>query len=164
MGVIKIIWLLSLLGFLIISLFVYATLPPNVTLIADANGYPTLFLARTNFYYAVLALLVFFNAAILALGSAIRFVPSYWLPVPQRAFWTQRENRPRFLKRFAHWIKGLGFCANVFIIIAVVEVQKINGQEMTVSLSFLYGVALGTLVLWAVAYYPIFGIWTKKLE
>ncbi|GEM_PF-2670237 len=164
MGIIKIIWLLSLLGFLVVSLFVYATLPTNVTIISDANGYPTLFLARANFFYAVLALLVFFNAAILVLGRAIQFLPSYWLPVPQRVFWFQKENRARLYSRFAYWTKGLGFCANVFIIIAVVEIQKVNGQEMTLNLSFLYAVALGTLAIWAVLYYPVFGIWIKKLE
>jgi hypothetical protein len=164
MGIIKIVWILSLAGFLAVTLFVYATLPAEVTITADASGYPDLFLARANFFYLAVGLVVLFNAAILVLGRAVQFLPSYLLPVPQRAYWGQRENRPRLHKRFKHWVKGLGLCANAFMTVAVVEVQKYNGQEMTVNLGFLYIVAFGALVLWAASYYPIFAIWTKKLE
>jgi hypothetical protein len=153
-----------LAGFLTVTLFVYATLPAEVTVTTDTNGYPKLFFSRANFFYLVVGLVVLFNAAILVLGRSIQFLPSYWLPVPRRTYWGQRENRPRLHKRFKHWVKGLGLCANAFVTVAVVEVQKVNGQEMTVSVGFLYAVALGALGLWAASYYPIFAIWTKKLE
>ncbi|MCU0449900.1 MAG: hypothetical protein MUC97_08665 [Bernardetiaceae bacterium] len=159
MGLVKVIWVLSLLGFLALFLGLYTTLPPQIALA------PGQVVSKSNFFYLALGVIVFFNGALLVLGGSLRYVPWSVMPVPRRLYWAQdRANRQRFHKRFSHWLKGIGVCLNGFLAVAVLEIFKANGQEVTFNLTFLYGVAAFFLIGWLAVFYPLFGVWVKPVK
>jgi hypothetical protein len=159
MGLVKVIWIFSLLAFLGLFLGLYATLPPQIALA------PGQLVSKSNFFYLALGVLVFFNGALLVLGASLRYVPWSVMPVPKRLYWAQdRPSRQRFHKRFGHWLKGIGVCLNGFLAVAALQIFQANGQEVTFNLGFLYGVATFFLLAWLVVFYPLFGIWVKAVK
>lgn len=165
MGVAKIFWILSLIGFLAVLLVTYVYMPDNVAVLFDELGLPYYFMPRDHYFYAALSVCVLLNVAVLLLSGSVTRLPARLLPVPKRAYWAMRENRPRFTKRFEHWTKGIAFFLNLILCLWLTDILKGNDSRAidfdTQLLLYVFG---ALLTVWLGFYYVIFGIYVEKLD
>lgn len=164
MGLAKILWILSLLGFLAVLLITYVYMPENVAVLFDELGLPYYFLPRDYYFYVAVLACVLLNSAILLLGSSVTRLPSSLLPVPKRKYWAARENRPRFTKRFEHWTKGLAFFLNLILCLLLVDILKGNDSQVNYNTQTLLYVFSALLVVWFGFYFVVFGVYVEKLD
>lgn len=164
MGLAKIFWILSLLGFLAVLLVTYVYMPENVAVLFDELGLPYYFLPRDHYFYAALAACVLLNGAILLLGNSVTRLPSALLPVPKRSYWAMRENRPRFVKRFEHWTKGVAFFLNLILCLLLVDILRGNDAQMNYQTQTLLYVFGALLAVWLGFYFMLFGVYVEKID
>lgn len=164
MGLAKILWILSLLGFLAVLLVTYIYMPENVAVLFDELGLPYYFLPRDYYFYVALLACVLLNGAILLFSSSITRLPSSLLPVPKRNYWATRENRPRFTKRFKHWTKGIAFFLNLILCLLLVDILKGNDSQVDYNTQMLLYVFSSLLMVWFGFYFVVFGVYVEKLD
>lgn len=164
MGLAKILWILSLLGFLAVLLITYIYMPENVAVLFDELGLPYYFLPRDYYFYVAVLACVLLNSAILLLGSSVTRLPSSLLPVPKRKYWAARENRLRFTKRFEHWTKGVAFFLNLILCLLLVDILKGNDSQVNYNTQTLLYVFSALLVVWLGFYFVVFGVYVEKLD
>ncbi|MCS6967042.1 MAG: hypothetical protein RMJ44_02725 [Cytophagales bacterium] len=164
MGLAKIFWIFSLLAFLAVLLVTYIYMPETVAILFDELGLPFYFVSRDNYFYFALLVCLAFNVAILLLAASINRLPSWMLPTPKRRYWSLRENRPRFAKRFSNWTKGIAFFLNLLLCLWLINILKGNDSQVdfnTKPLSYLFA---SLLVVWIGMYFVIFGIYVEKMD
>ncbi|WP_448520321.1 hypothetical protein [Rhodoflexus sp.] len=164
MGLAKILWILSLLGFLAVLLVTYIYMPENVAVLFDQLGLPYYFLPRDQYFYVALAACVLLNGAILLLGNSVTRLPSSFLPTPKRRYWAMRDNRLRFNKRFKHWIKGVAFFLNLILCLLLVDILRGNDSQMDYQTQTLLYVFSALLGVWIGFYFVLFGVYVEKLD
>ena len=135
----KAVWFLSLMAWLALFLYVYASLPEEV-LIREAEN--KVFLSREVVFYLFLAAIVLVNGLV--------FIVS-------RLF-TEREN-------FLSWFCGLIICFNFFFVIVLNFLNLVNsGEKFNYDrIGYVIYGSVGLFVLWAVGW-PVYSFFRKFLS
>jgi hypothetical protein len=135
----KAVWFLSLMAWLALFLYVYASLPEEV-LIREAEN--KVFLSREVVFYLFLAAIVLVNGLV--------FIVS-------RLF-TDREN-------FLSWFCGLIICFNFFFVIVLNFINLVNsGEKFNYDrIGYVIYGSVGLFVLWAVGW-PVYSFFRKFLS
>jgi len=135
----KAVWFLSLMAWLALFLYVYASLPEEV-LIREAEN--KVFLSREAVFYLFLAAIVLVNGLV--------FIVS-------RLF-TDREN-------FLSWFCGLIICFNFFFVIVLNFINLVNsGEKFNYDrIGYVIYGSVGLFVVWAVGW-PVYSFFRKFLS
>jgi len=135
----KAVWFLSLMAWLALFLYVYASLPEEV-LIREAEN--KVFLSREAVFYLFLAAIVLVNGLV--------FIVS-------RLF-TDREN-------FLSWFCGLIICFNFFFVIVLNFINLVNsGEKFNYDrIGYVIYGSVGLFVFWAVGW-PVYSFFRKFLS
>ena len=135
----KAVWFLSLMAWLALFLYVYASLPEEV-LIREAEN--KVFLSREAVFYLFLAAIVLVNGLV--------FIVS-------RLF-TDREN-------FLSWFCGLIICFNFFFVIVLNFINLVNsGEKFDYDrIGYVIYGSVGLFVFWAVGW-PVYSFFRKFLS
>jgi len=135
----KAVWFLSLMAWLALFLYVYASLPEEVLIRETENK---VFLSREAVFYLFLAAIVLVNGLV--------FIVS-------RLF-TDREN-------FLSWFCGLIICFNFFFVIVLNFINLVNsGEKFNYDrIGYVIYGSVGLFVLWAVGW-PVYSFFRKFLS
>jgi len=133
------VWFLSLMAWLALFLYVYASLPEQVLIRETENK---VFLSREAVFYLFLAAIVLVNGLV--------FIVS-------RLF-TDREN-------FLSWFCGLIICFNFFFVIVLNFINLVNsGEKFNYDrIGYVIYGSVGLFVLWAVGW-PVYSFFRKFLS
>lgn len=145
-------WIISLLVFLFVLIYTNLYLPTLVNVIGD-----DFLLEKSYYFYIVIASIVAINGALLLLGGSVQFVPSFMMPVPKRDQWMgDEQRRKRLYLNLKAWFKGLGFCFNLFLTAAMIDIYDINDADIFVPTAWIF-VLIGLITTgWLVSYYFLF--------
>ncbi|MCU0393521.1 MAG: hypothetical protein MUE81_20595 [Thermoflexibacter sp.] len=149
-------WVISLFTFLFVLSYIHAYLPTYMRIEGTT-------LTKSNFFYAVIALITLLNSAILILSGAIHFVPSFLMPIPKRDFWmSTKENRAILYLNLKAWLRGLAICFNLAFIVGLLDVYDENDIDISIPTAWIYAL-IGILTMgWLVTYYFWFNILPKE--
>ena len=133
------VWFLSLMAWLALFLYVYASLPEQVLIRETENK---VFLSREAVFYLFLAAIVLVNGLV--------FIVS-------RLF-TDREN-------FLSWFCGLIICFNFFFVIVLNFINLVNsGEKFNYDrIGYVIYGSVGLFVFWAVGW-PVYSFFRKFLS
>jgi hypothetical protein len=132
----KAVWFLSLMGWLLLFLYVYASLPEDVLLRPEGSQ---VLISREALFYVFLIIVSVLNAMV--------FIMS-------RLFKGQEG--------FLSWFYGLTICLNFFFVIVLNFLNLMNSSEKfdyTHVGYIIYG-SLGLFVFWAIAW-PVYSFFRK---
>ena len=135
----KAVWFLSLLVWLLVFLYVYASLPEYVLIREEGSG---VLVSREALFYIFLAAIALFTALVFTMN---------------RLFGNQED--------FLTWFYGLIISLHFFFVIVLNFINLINSGE---SFDYgrigyvIYG-SLGLLIIWA-ASWPVYSIFRKYLS
>ncbi len=157
MGIIRIIWILSMLAFLAVLLSTLVYLPLNL----DVLG---INLSRDVYFFSWLSLITFFNSLILIITRLVRGIPASIIPMPAREFWmASRSNLELFHAHFSYWLRGIALGLNLcFVVLAFTVYTFYDPYVNTNTLPFILGL-LGLTFAWLIAYFPLFSFLAKDL-
>ncbi len=139
----KAVWFLSLLSWLLVFLYVYASLPEEV-LIRDPDNYRAgsrVMISREGLFYILLAAITLFTALVLTV----------------RRLYNKED--------FLTWFYGLFICLHFFFVIVLNFINLINsGENFDYNRigNVIYG-SVALFALWAVAW-PVYAIFKKFLS
>lgn len=138
--IIKGVWFLSLLGFLGAFMYIYASLPEDITLM---EGDPRVEVSRGTIFYTFLIIAGFANMLV--------FVISRLLPATK--------------ERFKVWFYGLVITLNIFFIVSLAFINLYNSTEKYDFTNIGY-VIYGSIILvvcWAVSW-PFYSLFQKNVH
>ena len=135
----KAVWFLSLMAWLALFLYVYASLPEEV-LVREAEN--KVFLSREAVFYLFLAAIVLVNGLVFIMSRLFQ----------------GREN-------FLSWFYGLIICFNFFFVIALNFINLVNsGEKFNYGrIGYVIYGSVGLFVFWAVGW-PVYSIFRKFLS
>lgn len=111
---------LTSFAFLGVLLFVYAYLPEQVGISANAADQPSNFVTREFFFYTTILTFIFVNLLFIFGGKLLGV-----LPVSAKSFFVT-EN---FKSNIISWFRGLGIIINIFIISVVAFFGFFNNAD-----------------------------------
>ncbi|SFF15914.1 hypothetical protein [Thermoflexibacter ruber] len=145
-------WVISLLIFLTVLVYSNVYLPNLVRV--QGSGAESWFLQKSQYFYSAVAVATFINGAILLLGGAFRFIPSFLMPVPKRHLWMGDSYlRKELYLNLKAWTKGLGVCFNLVLIIGMIDVYDENETAIFIPTAWLYILVSIISLAWFVTYY-----------
>ncbi len=130
--ILKVIWSFSLLGMLVVFMYVYASLPEKVVVSENSQ---TITLSKETVFYIALVLIAVSNALVFAVSRIY----------------------PEKDEDFKAWFYGMVACANLFFVIGLSFISLYNSNE---KYDFgrlgviIYG-SLGLLLMWATSW-PVY--------
>lgn len=144
-------WVFSLLAFLVTVAYTHSYLPRYVSLQGGGSDWQ---LEKSVYFYVVLAIVTCVNGAMLILGNAFQFLPSFFMPIPKRNDWMSSAiMREKLYLNLKGWTKGLACIANLFIITALLDIYDINDTDIFMPTTWIYSI-IGTLLFaWFATYY-----------
>lgn len=133
----KAVWFLSMLGVLVILLYIYAGLPLEVV-VNENGGDPTL-MDKDSFFYLSAGLIAIVNALVFVVNKIYRNDAD-----------------------FRTWFYGLVICLNFFFVVALNFIGLYNsGDTFDYSrIEYLILGSTGLFVLWAVSW-PVYSLYRK---
>ncbi len=136
----KAVWFLSLLAWLVIFLYVYASLPERVFILEGEGGFS---ISREFLFYVFLAAVAILNVLV--------FIVS-------RLFNKGHED-------FLSWFYGLIVCLNFFFVIVLNFLNLVSSSEKFdyARIGYVIYGSLGLVVVWAVSW-PFYSISRKILN
>ncbi len=144
---IKLFWFLSMLGFLVSILLIYANLPEAVDVALGSRSISVDLLSRNAFFYTMIALVVISNGVLLALARAVALIKFQKQPVS-----TDIAEGNLFRTRISNWLGGFSVILNIFYIIGVFFIGFHNDPQYVAPESYrilVYGSVL-LMVGWLV--------------
>jgi hypothetical protein len=142
-------WVFSLFIFLFTFVYTNAYLPRYVSIQGDE-----LMIEKSNYAYIVIAIAALVNGALLMLGSAFQFLPSFFMPIPKRNEWmNDDQKRKKLYLNLKAWTKGLGVCINLLLVVALIDVYDANDSDIFIPTAWLYSLVSVLLVSWLGFYY-----------
>lgn len=143
-------WVFSLLTFLFTVAYTHSYLPRYI----NVGGGDDWQIEKSAYFYIVLAIVTSTNGAMLILGNAFQFLPSFLMPVPKRNEWMSNAIiRKKLYLNLKAWTKGLACIANLFIITALLDIYDINDTDIAMPTAALYKLVGVLLVAWFATYY-----------
>jgi hypothetical protein len=130
------VWFFSLLATLAIFLYIYASLPQNISFLDSG----TLLISRNALFYSTLALLAILNALVF---------------VVTKVFYGRSEY-------FIAWVHGLVILFNLFIIVALEFMNVYNSQERFdyQSIGFIIYTSIALVIIWS-ALWPLYRLFQR---
>ncbi len=136
--IIKLLYTLSILTFLVILLYVYAFLPDQIGIFFDTNGQASVALNRADFFYAALGLFILTNGAILLYRKMNRGNLNLGI--------TNMEDMST-AELIYHWLLGLSFTINVIYIFSIMFVGMYHNSEHFDITNYVALIYLGPILL-----------------
>lgn len=128
---IKLFWFLSMLGFLVAILLVYANLPEEVDVTLGSSSISEVLLSRNAFFYSMIALIVVSNGVLLALANVITLTKS-----AKNRHSAGDLGQPLFKSRIVNWLGSFSTILNIFYIIGVFFVGFHNDPQYVAPKSY----------------------------
>lgn len=116
-NLVKFLWGVSILFFLLLLVWVYSYLPEQVGLSWDGNGQVTTEIGRGAFFYISLAVFVVSNLILYILGRLLRIIPK-----GNNSFLSD----PEFSLRLDGWLRSFSWMLNICYILLVVYFGLVN--------------------------------------
>ncbi len=153
----KIVWLITLFGFMAVLLFSYTYLPTQVIISEDERGIAEMIIEKEFYFYYSFGLFLGFNAFLLMLGGVILGLPSAFLPIPKRKFWGKNSSTRHELKiRFKNWLKGFGLAFNIYAMLVLGTIYDVNDKDYVFQYGLVSYLVAGFLVIWLVFFFYLF--------
>ena len=125
MTYVRIMWMLSMMGFLVVLLYMHVYLPDLLQLDAQGDGMADYTFGKNLLFYGSIAVLVIINGSLLAFSKIFTFLPVQAIPVPRRDYWTTDSYmRGRMEKNFRSWMKGLMLVINMLLMIFLLNLYS----------------------------------------
>jgi hypothetical protein len=130
---------------------------PALTNILDLISIP-----KEHFFYSFLIGMLLVNIFVLVLGGLGLNISKNLLFIPKRDFWTSSINTKKiFLEKFKLWLKGLALVFNLFFVVFVAAIAKINIEQAPQLSYIFFMLVLGFVFLaWLVYYF----IWFTNIK
>ncbi len=156
---IKVLWVLSMLGFLASALFVYADIGDANTIVQlrlDASGESAFGVSKINFFYVSLFIMLGINVIILLTGYSVPYLPKSLVLAPQKELWLSTpHNRKNFYKRMKDWARGFATIINFFLTCVIFTIYYMNSRNYF-PLAWTYYLCAILAIAWLFAFFPIF--------
>lgn len=109
-------WIISCLLFLVALSYIYAFLPPTVSVFTDKEGIPEFFLSSSQFFFIAMSIFIFTNLLLYVLKELII---------------NERANVLNFFKNglivpFASWLISFAMVLNIFFIASMAFISIYN--------------------------------------
>ncbi len=127
---IKLFWFLSMLGFLVGILLIYANLPEEVDVTFGSQSISVELLSRNAFFYAMIAIVALSNGLLLALARAVSLTKT-----PELAG-TDVSDKALFKTRIVNWLGSYSIILNIFYIIGIFFVGFHNDPQYVAPKSY----------------------------
>jgi uncharacterized membrane protein len=147
MKIIKTLYLLSAVAFLIMQLVTYQLLPDRVASHFGITMAANCFVAKSQYFKSLLSVFIIMNAVFIALIALFPRTPSGLINTPNRQFWMLPENRPEFDKIFLARLYGLLTAINLIFTVLSYYVFKANMSTPVVLSSHFHIVMIGFLII-----------------
>ncbi len=145
---VKLLWYLSVAGFVVVLLGVYNVLTPDITLDFGSKEGPGRVISRDMFFYAYMGLFLLMNVFFTFLIRAIPFIPKRFLGASKGGFWaSSREHIAAFNSFYIRWFYGLLSIANYFIMVSMLLVENYNHFEGNPPVDRSFMLVLGIILL-----------------
>ena len=143
--------------FFLAVLLVTHSFSPSSTNILDLIKVP-----KEQFFYGFLAAIILVNSSILLLGNLGLSISKNILFVPKRSFWMSSINTKKvFAEKFKLWLKGLALFFNLFFIVFVAAIAKVNIETAPQFAYQFFILFLGLVILLWFFYYFV---WFSNIE
>ena len=162
-GLAKLAWVISLLLFLGVLLYTYVYLPERIDFGSTAESLPLVTLLKAEYFYGIVGAVAVANVLIILLGNLFKYLPTPFLPVPQRLFWMRDSlTRKHLYEHLEGWTRGLGFCINLFFTLLTVEVYNQYEPFAKIPTAFWYFACVVILLAWLGFYWFWFSAMAKE--
>jgi len=148
--------LLSVLLFVFLFMYIYASLPENVAYQIDGRGFPLESITRDTFFYIGIAVFLFINFLLIIPAKLIDKQATYNL---KRLF----PKYEPFTDQMLGWLYSFGAILNITVAIISLHIHGINNQQELTSADFnpFYYMVPLFFIVWIIALFVILG---KKLK
>jgi len=148
--------LLSVLLFVFLFMYIYASLPENVAYQIDDRGFPLESITRDSFFYIGIIVFLFINFLLIIPAKLIDKQATFNL---KRLF---PKHEP-FTDHMLGWFYSFGAILNITIAIIALHIHGINNQQELTSADFnpFYYMVPIFFIVWIIALFVILG---KKLQ
>ena len=132
MKIIKILYLVSLVAFLILQWITYNLLPQTVASHFGVSMAANCFVAKAQYFKSLLSMFIIMNAVFIALIVLFPKIPSSLINTPNKQFWMQPKNRPILDNILRTRLYGLLTAINLIFTILSYYVFKANMSKPVV--------------------------------
>jgi len=148
--------LLSVLLFVFIFMYIYASLPENVAYQIDNRGFPIESISRDSFFYIGIVVFLLLNFLLIIPAKLIDKQATYNL---KKLF---PKHEP-FTDQMLGWLYSFGAILNITVAIITLHIHGINNQQELTSADFnpFYYMVPIFFIVWIIALFVILG---KKLQ
>jgi hypothetical protein len=145
---VKLLWYLTVLGFVVVLMGVYRVLTPDITLDFGAQQGPGRVISRDMFFYGYSALFLLMNIFFTIMIRMVPFIPKRFLGASKGSFWaSSRDHIMAFNSYYIRWFYGLLCVANFFIMVSMLLVENYNHIEGNRPVDRTFMFTLGTILL-----------------
>lgn len=154
--IIRYVWILSMLLFLAVLVLTHSFSP------AFTNILDLVKISKEHFFYGFLVGMLLVNIFVLLLGNSGLNISKNLLLIPNRDFWMSSINTKKiFLANFKLWLKGLALVFNLFFVVLVATIAKMNIEQAPQFSYTFFILTLGVAFLaWLVYYF----IWFTNIK
>lgn len=151
--IIKLLYILSVVTFLVILLYVYAFLPAQIGVFFDPNGQASILLNRADFFYTALGLFVLTNGSIILYRKMNRGNLNL-----------EKTNIEEMstAELVYHWLMGLSFTINVIYIFSIMFVGMYHNSEHFDITDYVALIYLGPILLAGWVFWFIYLQFSKR--
>jgi len=126
---IRVLWLLSLVGFLITFLTTYANLEEAIKLKINIEADP-ITIGRDSFFYLCISIFLIINVLLYVFARILRNLPA---PQPNQSLWLAS---PALRKRLIKWLLSFAFVFNLLFIFAVILIGNMSNMYARGNITF----------------------------
>ncbi|HSJ67120.1 MAG TPA: hypothetical protein VK921_05585 [Anditalea sp.] len=151
--------LLSVLLFIFIFMYIYASLPENVAYQVDSRGFPIESISRDSFFYIGIIVFVLLNILLIIPAKLIDKQATYNL---KKLF---PKHEP-FTDQMLGWLYSFGAVLNITVAIIALHIHGINNQQELTSADFnpFYYMIPIFFIVWIIALFVILGRKLKQVR
>lgn len=156
--VVKLLWFISFLPFIVVLLVTYAQMGDFVVILMDEVGRPYLAPAKSIYFYSIVITCALINAVMILLANLTPFLPPSFFPLlPNKRTWFgSPQAKEIFNFNIEKWYQGLAGIINLFLtlVAAIVYYQNAEGylQYMWVGEVLILALLAGWLVFFFVLF------------
>jgi hypothetical protein len=127
---IKLLWYISVLGFLIILFGTYRNLAPEVTIVLDSENTMGSAIDRNLYFYGCVGFFLVFSIVFNVLINLTKATPKQLIAVPNKQFWfSSRETRATLYATFERWFYAILCVVNLFLMLSMLIMEKKNHMD-----------------------------------
>lgn len=127
---IKLLWYISVLGFLIVLFGTYRHLSQDVSVVFDTANTMSNLVDRNLYFYGCVGIFLVFTIIFQMLIKLVYATPGNLFPIPNKKYWlSSRDTRTTLNAVFERWFYGILCVINLFLMLSMMIVEKKNHMD-----------------------------------